>query len=213
VSLRRSGPGRPEPVSRNALHPLPWRFSRVGADRVPVGRSQGFDASRLAPVRGCGCRSRAGRRVKLGRLPGRKWTCTSSPQAVGGPRAGETGGGSSGSPRCVRTFRINPGSRTGCPQQPEVANSAKARDGFALVKQSERDEPDVTAAPRARKRKLLPHPGHQFRPGNSRGVVRAGLCMSVAAAFHGMSADSPAGGLPAGGGVAPPANVPISPAT
>jgi hypothetical protein len=32
--------------------------------------------------------------------------------------------------------------------------------------------------------------------------------MSVAAAFHGMSADSPAGGLPAGGGVAPPANVP-----
>ena len=32
--------------------------------------------------------------------------------------------------------------------------------------------------------------------------------MIVAAAFHGMSADSPAGGLPAGGGVAPPANVP-----
>ena len=32
--------------------------------------------------------------------------------------------------------------------------------------------------------------------------------MTVAAAFHGMSADSPAGGLPAGGGVAPPANVP-----
>jgi hypothetical protein len=32
--------------------------------------------------------------------------------------------------------------------------------------------------------------------------------MSVAAAFHGMSADSPAGGLPAGGGVAPLANIP-----
>ena len=32
--------------------------------------------------------------------------------------------------------------------------------------------------------------------------------MSVAAAFHGMSADSPAGDLPAGGGVAPLANVP-----
>ena len=60
-------------------------------------------------------------------------------------------------------------------------------------------EPDVTASRWARKRKLLPHPGHEFRPGNSRGVVRAGLCMSVAAAFHGMSADSPAGGLPAGG--------------
>ena len=33
-----------------------------------------------------------------------------SPQSVGGPRAGETGGGSSGSPRCVRIFRIGPGS-------------------------------------------------------------------------------------------------------
>ncbi len=29
---------------------------------------------------------------------------------MGGPRAGETGGGSSGSPRCVRIFRIGPGS-------------------------------------------------------------------------------------------------------
>ena len=36
MSLRRSGPGRPEPVSRNALHPLPWRFSGVCADRVLV---------------------------------------------------------------------------------------------------------------------------------------------------------------------------------
>ena len=35
----------------------------------------------------------------------------SSPQSLGGPRAGETGGGSSGSPRCVRIFRIGPGSR------------------------------------------------------------------------------------------------------
>jgi len=77
----------------------------------------------------------------------------------------------------------------------------------------EGDEPDVTAARRARKRKLLPHPSHQLGPGNPRGVVGAGLCMSVAAAFHGMSADSPAGGPAAGGGVALPANVPFSPAT
>ena len=34
----------------------------------------------------------------------------SSPQSVGGPRAGDTGGGSSGSPRCVRIFRIGLGS-------------------------------------------------------------------------------------------------------
>ena len=47
-----------------------------------------------------------------------------------------------------------------------------------------------------------------FAQAFARGVVRAGLCMSVAAAFHGMSADSPAGGLPAGGGVAPLANIP-----
>ena len=38
------------------------------------------------------------------------WTCTNSPQSVGGPRADETGGGLSGSPRCVRIFRIGPGS-------------------------------------------------------------------------------------------------------
>ena len=38
------------------------------------------------------------------------WTCTSSPQSVGGPRAGDTGGGSGGSPRWVRIFRIGPGS-------------------------------------------------------------------------------------------------------
>jgi DNA-binding NarL/FixJ family response regulator len=44
---------------------------------------------------------------------------------------------------------MGPGSRTGSPPPPEVANSAKARDGFALVKQSERNQPDVAAAPRA----------------------------------------------------------------
>ena len=77
----------------------------------------------------------------------------------------------------------------------------------------ERDQSDVTAARRALEGKLLPHPSHQLGPGNPRGVVGAGLCMSVAAAFHGMSADSPAGGLPAGGGVALPADVPFSPAT
>ena len=37
-------------------------------------------------------------------------TCTSSPQSVGGPRAGEPRGDSSGSPRCVRIFRMGPGS-------------------------------------------------------------------------------------------------------
>ena len=35
----------------------------------------------------------------------------------------------------------------------------------------ERDQPDVAATVWARKRKLLPHPGHQFRPGNPGSVV------------------------------------------
>ena len=38
------------------------------------------------------------------------WDCTSSPQSIGGPRAADTCGGSSGSPRCVRIFRIGSGS-------------------------------------------------------------------------------------------------------
>ena len=65
MSLGRSGPGRPEWVSRTAPHPLCWRFSRVGADRVLVGRSRGFDASLPTPVSGCGCRSRAARWAML----------------------------------------------------------------------------------------------------------------------------------------------------
>ena len=88
--------------------------------------------------------------------------------APGGGRstAGETGGGSSGSPRCVRIVRIGPVSRTGSTQQPGVAKSAKARDGFALGKQPERNQPDVAAAVRALERKLLSHPRQQFRPCN-----------------------------------------------
>ncbi len=37
--------GRPEAVRQNAPHPLRWRFSRVGADRVPIGRSPGLRPS------------------------------------------------------------------------------------------------------------------------------------------------------------------------
>ena len=40
------------------------------------------------------------------------WTCTGSAQSVGGPRAGDTGGRTSGSPACVRIFRIGSGSVT-----------------------------------------------------------------------------------------------------
>jgi hypothetical protein len=63
----------------------------------------------------------------------------------------------------------------------------------------ERDQTDVAATVRALERKLLPHPGQEFRPGNPGGVVRPGLRLSVAAAFR---------GLPAGRGIAPLADVP-----
>ena len=43
----------------------------------------------------------------------------------------------------------------------------------------ERDQPDVTAAVRALKRKLLPHPRHELGPRNPRRVVRAWLFRRV----------------------------------
>ena len=53
-------------------------------------------------------------------------------------------------------------------------------------------------------RRLLPHPGHEFGPRNPGGVVRAGLCMCVAAASRGAAVAR----LPAGRGAAPLTNVP-----
>ena len=43
--------------------PLRWRFSPVGADRVPVYRSRGFDASCPTPVRGCDGRGSVGEKT------------------------------------------------------------------------------------------------------------------------------------------------------
>ena len=42
-------------------------------------------------------------------------------------------------------------------------------------------EPNVAATVRALERKLLPHPGHEFRPRDPLHVVRAGLVMRVTA--------------------------------
>jgi hypothetical protein len=72
-----------------------------------------------------------------------------------GPKAAAIGGGSSGSPRWVRIFRIDPGS---------------------VMKAM---EPDVAAAHWTRNRKLLTHPGHEFRLGDPRGVGRAGLVIRI----------------------------------
>jgi len=51
--------------------------------------------------------------------------CTSSPQSVGGPRAGEIDGGSSGSPRCVRILRMGPGLGKER-NEPDVSNRERA---------------------------------------------------------------------------------------
>jgi len=67
----------------------------------------------------------------------------------------------------------------------------------------EGNEPDVAAAPRALERKLLSHPGHEFRPGNPRGVVRAGLVMRVAAASRGVTVTR----MPTGHSLTPLADV------
>ena len=66
-------------------------------------------------------------------------------------------------------------------------------------------EPDVTTAVRALERKLLPHPGHEFRPRNPRRVVRAGLLfrLRVTAACGAMTVAP----MPAGRGLALLANV------
>jgi hypothetical protein len=68
------------------------------------------------------------------------------------------------------------------------------------------DQPDVAAAVRALKWKLLPHPRHQFRPRNPRRVVRAGLLIRIrtTAAPRGATA----GRMPTGHSLAPLADVP-----
>ena len=120
-----------------------WRLRRPR----PNSQFPDMRGLRPAPLRGCGCRSQAGRRVKLGRMPGRKWTCANSPQSVGGPRAGDTGGGSSGSPRSVRLFwRLGrnsnggnvsePGSRHPSPPCAHVLNAQRAHHAAGQLARS-----------------------------------------------------------------------------
>jgi len=103
------------------------------------------------------------------------WTWTSSPQSVGG--------------RDGRRLEGFAEMREDFPDRPRLRN--------------ERDQPDVAAARRTLKRKLLPHPGHEFRPGNPGGVVRAGVLMRVRAASRGVTVAP----MPAGRGVTPLADV------
>jgi len=68
----------------------------------------------------------------------------------------------------------------------------------------ERNQPDVAAAHRALERKLLSHPGDEFRPGDPGGVVRPGPRLSVAAAPRGVTVAR----MPAGTGIVRFGNVP-----
>jgi hypothetical protein len=82
----------------------------------------------------------------------------------------------------------------------EVGENLPDRSGL----RDERDQSDVAAARRALERKLLPHPGHEFRPCNPGGVVRAGLCMGAAAILSVV----PDLGVPACCGISPLAAIP-----
>jgi len=73
---------------------------------------------------------------------------------VGGPRAGDTGSGSTRSLTCATNFLIGLDCGQEVLQQPEVAKSAKAMGGFALGKRSERNEPNDAATVGADKWKL-----------------------------------------------------------
>jgi hypothetical protein len=78
----------------------------------------------------------------------------------------------------------------------DLADGPRLRD--------EGDQPDVAATVRALERKLLAYPGQQFRPCNPGGVVRPGLCLSVAAASGAVTVAP----MPTGTGIAPLADVP-----
>ena len=91
----------------------------------------------------------------LERRRGRDGPERARPSRSVGPKAAAIGGGSSGSPRWVRIFRIDPGS---------------------VMKAM---EPDVAAALWTRNRKLLTHPGHEFRLGDPRGVGREGIVIRI----------------------------------
>jgi hypothetical protein len=94
------GPTVEEP--RSLLPTLKVGFFSSARARLETLFSRAVRTVAWNAVRAGGYRSRAAHRATPERSPGRKWTCTSSPQSVGGPRAGETSGGSSRSPRCVR---------------------------------------------------------------------------------------------------------------
>ena len=56
---------------KNAVHPPAVAFFSPRRRPSPGSPARGLDASRPAPLRGVGCRSRAARRATLERLPGR----------------------------------------------------------------------------------------------------------------------------------------------
>jgi hypothetical protein len=97
VSLGRSGPG-----FRSGFLETPRpRFGGVFLASAQTVSQSAVPGASTPRVR---CRSEAVN-IDHGQLVGRRlkdcpvaWTCTNSPQSIGGPRAGETGGGSSGGP-------------------------------------------------------------------------------------------------------------------
>ena len=137
--------------------PLRWRFSRVGADRVSVGRLGALVWPR-------GRHGSEAVDVDRGQLVGRHLNRFAVVMSLD---------------ELVPVGRWTPG---GCNRW-GLERFAQMREDFPDRPRlrNERDQPDVAAARWALERELLTHPGHEFRPRDSRRVVGAGLVMRVAA--------------------------------
>jgi hypothetical protein len=81
--------------------------------------------------------------------------CTGSPQSVGGPRAGETGGG------FERFTEVCQGLISRGRSHPGLLLLANLRFEVSRLLPAFSYEPDVATTPRALQRKLLAHPGHE----------------------------------------------------
>jgi hypothetical protein len=75
-------------VPRSLLSTLKAGFFSLARARLETALFRAIRTVAWDPVRGFGCRSRATHLSVPERSPGRKWTCTSSPQSVGGREAG-----------------------------------------------------------------------------------------------------------------------------
>lgn len=81
--------------------------------------------------------------------------------------------------RLERFAKIGQGLTSRGPRHTGLLPLAKLRFEMSRFLAAVFSQSDVATTPRARQWELFAHPGHQFRPGNRRGVVRAGLLIQI----------------------------------